>query len=394
VSVVPQQVTAAFDFLGHSIGNGENEPGVPMQRARAPIVAELGINHNGSEDIAHKMIDVAKACGADIVKLQRRDLATTYQTRYLEAPDTAPGGLAHYLPVLKRCELPAEAYPRLQEHAERLGLGFLVTPFDEPSVDFLEGLGVKAYKVASCDATNPLLLRRVAATGKPFLVSTGMTHELDVFRAVAYLQSIAGGRFGLMHAVSGYPVPFRDCQLHMILRYKVNHGVPVGWSGHERGVAVSVGAVAAGADVLERHFTLDRTMNGPDHAASLEPDGLKKLVERVRAFEEAFGNPYLTAKTLTRGEEATREVLGKSLVARRAIAAGEDYGWADLEARSPGRGVPAAALLGAANQWTAPRALALGEELRPEDLQVSGERFMVGPEGRASGSATLSEVSA
>lgn len=371
MSVIPLAETYALSFLGYKLGNQLPEAGGKQVLHTCPIIAELGINHNGSEDMAHKMIDEASRCGAHAVKFQKRDLATTYLRRYIDQPATAPGGLANYLPVLQRCELPEEAYPRLKEHAERTGMSFLVTPFDEPSVAFLERLGVEAYKVASCDASNPILLRKIAATGKPFLVSTGMTPELDVFRIVQYLQELAPGRFGLMHSVSGYPVAYADCQLHMILRYKVNHRVPVGWSGHERGVAVSVGAVAAGADVLERHFTLDRTMRGPDHAASLEPEGLKKLVDRVAAFEDAYGDPYMLGKGLTRGEMATQEVLGKSLVARYAIAAGAIFDERTLEARSPGRGVSPLVLLEPGASWIAPRDIPAGDPLVPQDLQPS-----------------------
>lgn len=363
MSVVPNAQTSVLKFLGHSIGAPAGATG-----HKTPIIAELGINHNGDEDIAHKMIDSAADCGADIVKLQLRDLKTTYERRYIDHPDSAPGGLAHYLPVLKACALPGDAYERLKTHAEERKLGFLVTPFDLPSVTYLESMGVEAYKVASCDATNPLLLGRLARTQKPVLVSTGMTTEVQVLRMAAHLAEVMPSRYALMHAISGYPAAFQDCQLHMIMRYKVNCGVPVGWSGHELGVSVSVCAVAVGADILERHFTLDRTMKGPDHAASLEPDGLKKLVERVRAFEAAFGDPYLQSKGITRGEEATQEVLGKSLVAKRDLAKGETIGWADVEARSPGRGVLPLTLLEVGSTWRNKRAMAAGERFIPADF--------------------------
>ncbi len=379
MSVVPNTDAAPLDFLGFKIGNAG-----PGACHRTPIIAEIGVNHNGDEQVAHHMIDVAADCGVDIVKFQKRDLGTLLQQRYIDRPQDAPTGLANLLPVLRRCELGEEAFGRLKTHAAERGLGFLVTPFDTASVAFLEHLGVQAYKVASCDATNPLLLAAVAATGKPFLVSTGMTCEMDVFEIAYFLKRIAGGRHGLMHAVSGYPAAFEDCQLHMILRYKVAFKVPVGWSGHERGVAVSVGAVAAGADVLERHLTLDRTASGPDHAASLEPEGMKKLVQRVRAFEKAYGNPYMDGKELTRGETANHEALGKSLVAKRDIQFGERFGIEDLEARSPGRGVSPIAVLGEGNGfgWVSTRAIACGEVLVSTDLSdapgragASGIRF-------------------
>lgn len=362
MSVVPNVITDTLEFLGHQLGHH----GAGCAH-RAPIIAELGINHNGSEELAHKMVDAAKICGADIVKLQIRDLKTTYRREYIENPDIAPGGLANYLPVLKACALSGDAYERLKKHAEDLKLGFLVTPFDIPSVQYLESLGVQAYKVASGDCTNPLLLGRIARTNKPFLVSTGMTKEDDILVIAKHLSMVAPRRYAFMHAVSGYPAPFRDCQLHMIHRLKKATGVPVGWSGHERGVAVSVGAVAVGADILERHFTLDRTMRGPDHAASLEPDGLKKLVERVRAFEEAYGDAYMPPKGINRGEEASHEVLGKSLVAKEDIDKDQTFGWHQLEARGPGRGLSPMAVIGI-HTWRAKRDIKAGEMLMQSDL--------------------------
>lgn len=367
MSRVPNADTTTLDFLGFPLGSKYNGGGVARTLHRTPIIAELGINHNGDEAIAHKMIDVAADCGVDIIKFQKRDLNTLLQQRYIDRPQDAPTGLANLLPVLKRCEFGKEAYLRFGVHARARGLRALVTPFDEASVDFLEDIGVDAYKVASCDANNPLLLRKIAATGKPFIVSTGMTKEAHVFETFKYLEQIASGRFGFMHSVSGYPAAFADCNLHMILRYKHAFHVPVGWSGHERGVAVSVGAVAAGADILERHFTLDRAASGPDHAASLEPDGLRKLVERVRAFEEAYGDPYMGGKGLTRGEVATQEALGKSLVAKRALKAGETVGWDAFEARSPGRGVwPMLLTYGEA--FDVHRDVAAGEAFKPGDV--------------------------
>ena len=380
MSKVPNADVNGVDFLGYRLGT-DPMPDGSRTCWRTPIVAELGINHNGDESIAHKMIDVAADCGVDIVKFQKRDLGTLLQKRFLERPQDAPTGLANLLPVLRRCELDMAAYVRLGNHARQRGLKCLVTPFDEPSVDFLEDLGVDAYKVASSDCTNPLLLRKIAATGKPFVVSTGMTRELDVFAVVGLLNQIAPGRFALMHSVSGYPAAFSDCQLHMILRYKHAFKVPVGWSGHEKGVAVSVGAVAAGADLLERHFTLDRSASGPDHAASLEPDGLRKLVERVRAFEEAYGNPYMMGKGLTRGEMANQEALGKSLVARCALAAGEEVGWHAFEARSPGRGV-SPMLLTQGIGFKISRDIQAGEALRAGDAVPDG-LDMLGAAGRA-----------
>ena len=250
MSVIPQGDTDIIKLFGHSIGN-EGE-----KRNRCLIVAELGINHGGNVDTAKRMIEAAHAAGVDVVKLQRRELRTTYTPTAYNNPNGAAHGLAHYLPVLKETQLCDEAYNELRIFAEVRGLGFLVTPWDEPSVDFLEQIGVKAYKLASADFANPFLHEAISRTGKPLIASTGMQHEITLFHVIPELKKKFHHRLVLMHAVSSYPTAFRDCQLHMILRLKINHRIPVGWSGHERGVAVSVAAAALGADIIERHFTL------------------------------------------------------------------------------------------------------------------------------------------
>lgn len=332
MSIIPQAEPVSIEIFWRKVGFSK-EGG-----ARCLIVAECGINHGGSTDRAMDMVRAAADAGVDVVKFQRRDLAATYTPAAFADPNSAAHGLAHYLPVLKETQLVDEAYESLKMLAADLGLGFLVTPFDEPSVDFLNGIGVGAFKIASCDFDNPFLHQKIAATGKPVIISTGMQTETHLFEVIPTLKQLFPGRCALMHTVSSYPTAFRDCQLHSILRMKINHGMPVGWSGHERGVSVSVTAAALGADIIERHFTLDRTLPGPDQAASIEPDGLKKLVARVRATEEAYGDPYST-KGLTRGEVQTKEILGKSLCARRDLRAGDPVRFADLEARSPGRGI-------------------------------------------------------
>ena len=265
---------------------------------------------------------------------------------------------------------PVDLFPEGQRLAIH-DLGFLVTPWDEPSVDFCEELGVEAYKVASADCVNPFMHRKIGATGKPVIVSTGMHDEGELLNYIQDMKAWHRNRLILMHSVSSYPTADDDCQLHNILKYKINHQVPVGWSGHERGVSNSVCAVAMGADVIERHFTLDRTSKGPDHAASLEAEGLKKLVRRIRSFEKAYGDPYQSRKN-NRGELATREVLGKSLHARVDIPRGTVIKWDMLMARSPGTGIEtrwAEVLVG--NEMA--RGVFAGECLTLKDINESGK---------------------
>lgn len=367
----PQRDTYEFEFLGRMVGNGPaNANGSPGRRNRTLIIAEIGVNHGGDEDLAAMMIGEAAKTGVDVVKFQLRDLAACYGK--LAEPGgehAAPGALAAYMPILRKVALSVEALAKLKTVAESAGVGFLVTPFDEPSVAALETIGVGAYKIGSCDAVNPWVLDAVVATGKPFIVSTGMCTEAEVWWLVSYLHGVgATGRFALMHAVSSYPTAFADCQLHLIQRYRYNHGCPVGWSGHERGVAVSVTAAAMGADVIERHFTLDRTLPGPDQAASLEPDGMKKLVARVRAFEEAYGDPVADRRR-PRGEYVSEEVLRKSLHVRNDIPAGMPITRADVVAIGPGRGLSPRSIFRIEGRGNvAARALTAGDALKPADL--------------------------
>jgi len=332
------------------------------------IIAELGINHNGNVSMAHSMIDAAREAGVDVVKFQKRHLPSTYGKKLCDDPNSAPSALAVYLPLLKDCELPDEAYPELKAHAEEKGLGFLVSAWDDPSIDFCEKLDVEVYKVASADWNNIFLHAKLEATGKPVIMSTGMTNESEIFAMMGALRVQFKDRMVLMHAVSSYPTAYRDCALHLINRYKVNHIVPVGWSGHERGVAISMAAAACGADIIERHFTLDRTLPGPDQAASLEPEGLKKLVDRVRAFEISYGDPYSNRKT-NRGEVCAQETLCKSLVAKRDIAKGKVLEWDDLCACGPGRGLPPSAAYKMFGKPAA-RDIQEGERLLHADVEV------------------------
>lgn len=338
MSVVPFITTGEVEIFGRKVGNGSPQP----DGGRNPclIIAEIGINHDGDFKKALEMIAIAANCGVDVVKFQKRDLNALYGKANVEYPNNSSAfGLAHYMPILKRVELDKKDFERLKERATAIGVDFLVTPWDEPSVDFCEELGVDAYKIASADCVNPFMHRKISATGKPVIVSTGMHDEGDLLNYMQDMKVCHPGRLILMHSVSSYPTADEDCQLHNILKYKINHQIPVGWSGHERAVSNSVCAVAMGADVIERHFTLDRTSKGPDHAASLEADGLGKLVARIRSFEKAYGNPY-QSRISNRGELATREVLGKSLYFRVDIPAGIPIRWEMLEARSPGTGVP------------------------------------------------------
>lgn len=283
------------------------------------IIAEIGVNHNGILPLALELIDVAVAAGADAVKFQKRSLENLYAKKYLENANSGEKTLRYLLPILQRVELPEEAYFKIVDYCKEKGITFLCSAFDAPSADFLDSLGVPAFKVASADMTNLPLLDHLVKKGKPLIISTGMSSMEEVEVTVNFLKE-RKAEFALLHCNSTYPTAFEDINLRFMEKLR-KFGVPVGYSGHERGIAVSTVAAALGACIIERHITLDRTMDGPDHAASLEPQGFKKMVRDIRQVALALGTGE--EKFISRGEILNREVLGKSLVAMRRILPGE-----------------------------------------------------------------------
>lgn len=283
------------------------------------VIAEIGVNHNGILPLALELIDAAVAAGADAVKFQKRNLNKLYAKKYLENANSGEKTLRYLLPILQRVELPDSAYYEIVEYCRKKGITFLCSAFDIESADFLDQLGVPAFKVASADLTNLPLLDHLVKKGKPLIISTGMSRMEEVEFTVNFLKS-RGAEFALLHCNSTYPAAFEDINLRFMEKLR-KFGVPVGYSGHERGIAVSTVASALGACIIERHITLDRTMDGPDHAASLEPHGFKKMVRDIRQVAAALGTGE--EKFFSRGEILNREVLGKCLVAARDIHPGE-----------------------------------------------------------------------
>jgi N-acetylneuraminate synthase len=301
----------------------------------AYIIAEIGVNHNGFLDLALKLIDVAVDAGADAVKFQKRSLDKLYARKYLENANSGEKTLRYLLPILQQVELPNEAYHTIVGYCREKGITFLCSAFDAVSADFLDTLKVPAYKVASADLTNLPLLDHLAGKGKPLILSTGMSHMHEVETTVDFLKE-RRAEFALLHCNSTYPAAFEDVNLRFMNQLR-RFGVPVGYSGHERGIAVSTVAAAVGASIIERHLTLDRTMEGPDHAASLEPQGFKKLVRDIRQVAIAMGTGE--EKFISRGEILNREVLGKSLVAARRIQPGETITPEMVAVKGPALGI-------------------------------------------------------
>lgn len=298
------------------------------------IIAEAGVNHNGSLDMAMQLVDVAVDAGADAVKFQKRELKELYPAELLEDPNIAEWAFQYMLPVLKQTELSADDFRRIKEYCNKRGIRFMCTPWDETSLELLKELGVEVYKVASADLVNLPLLEQIAATGKPMILSTGMATLREIERTVAFLNEL-GVSFALLHCVSTYPAPFESLNLRFIETLK-KFNVPVGYSGHERGIVMPLVALTLGACIIEKHITLDRTLPGPDHPASLEPQGIKKLVRDIRNAELALGS---TEKTLSSMEMINRQILRKSLIATRDLSAGTAVTLDMVAVKGPGKGL-------------------------------------------------------
>jgi N-acetylneuraminate synthase len=301
---------------------------------RTYVIAEIGNNHNGSLERAFELIDLALDAGTDAVKFQMRHLDQVYRQRTLRKGGEDLG-TEYVLDLLRRFELTVDEHRQLADYCRTRAALYLCTPWDALSVDVLESFGVPAYKVASADLTNLPLLDHLAQTGKPLILSTGMSMLEEVKATVAFLDK-RNTQFALLHCNSTYPAPLHDINLKWMEPLRKIHPL-VGYSGHERGINVSLAAVALGAVIIERHFTLDRTMEGPDHAASLTHPEFKRMVDGIREIEVALGEGL--TRDLSQGEMINRENLGKSLVAATALPKGTKLAPAHIKVRSPGQGL-------------------------------------------------------
>ncbi|MBD8078067.1 N-acetylneuraminate synthase family protein [Cellulosimicrobium arenosum] len=274
--------TSAEEPAPVSIGDRLVGDGQPVY-----VIGEIGLNHNGDVEIARRLIDVAAAAGAQAVKFQKRTPEISTPADMRDVRRETPWGEMSYLDYRYRVEFEREEYEKVAAHAADRGLQWFASPWDVPSVAFLEDLDVPTHKVASASVTDHELLRALADTGKPIILSTGMSTLEEIDAAVGIL-----GTDGLvmLHATSTYPLPPEEANLRTIETLRARYGVPVGYSGHERGLQISLAAVALGAVAVERHITLDRTMWGSDQASSLEPTGLEHLVRDIRILEKAMGD--------------------------------------------------------------------------------------------------------
>lgn len=304
------------------------------------IIAEAGVNHNGDVKLAHNLINVAAEAGADAVKFQSfltEDLVTTkaQKARYqIETTGQSGGQFA----MLKSLELTANQQKELKAHCDDTGILYLCTPYEAKSADLLEGIGVAAYKIASSDTTNIPFLRYIAKKGIPLILSTGMSSLGEVEESVNELKLHGlDGKIIILQCTSEYPAPVNEINLRAMKTMELAFGCPVGFSDHTQGIGASSWAVAVGACIIEKHFTLDRNMPGPDHRASIEPKELADLVRTIRDVEAALGDGI---KRSMPSELPNKTRMQKSLVATRSLAAGGTIQETDLTCKRPGNGLP------------------------------------------------------
>ena len=327
------------------------------------IIAEIGVNHNGKLSLAKKLIDASIESGVNAVKFQKRDLKSLYRKESLENPNSESQGFEILLAELQEVELTKNDYMEIIDYCKKKKITFLCTPWDMPSVDFLEELDIVAYKISSGDMTNFPLIKYVSKTRKPMIISTGMSKIEEIEKMVSFVkeQNIP---FVILHANSTYPSPIESLDLNLIPEFRKKFDLLVGFSGHEIGIIGSITAANMGAVIIERHITLDKTMKGLDHSSSLEPNEFKEMVSLIRLSEKAKGKPI---KKMTRAEVLQREVVSKSIVCVLDICKGEIFSDKNIEAKGPEKGLSAQYFFDIIGKKS-PRDIKCGEYVLEEDM--------------------------
>ena len=305
------------------------------------IIAEAGVNHNGSMRMAKELIDAAKNCGVDYVKFQTTKGPEAITSKFARMADYQKKNLNEdesQLEMLRKILLKMENFGELRDYCNNSGVKFLSTPFDLDSVDYLAGLGMDYMKIPSGEITNLPYLRKIAKLEIPVIMSTGMCTLGDVETAMLVLtkNGLDEDMISLLHCNTEYPTPFADVNLKAMLTLKQCFGVRVGYSDHTKGIEVPIAAVAMGAEIIEKHFTLDKTLPGPDHVASLEPDELKTMVDSIRNIEKALGTGV---KKVSFSEQKNKSIARKSIIAARPIKVGELFSEENLTVKRPGNGI-------------------------------------------------------
>ena len=302
------------------------------------IIAEAGVNHNGSFELAKKMADVAKAAGADIVKYQTAvpELVISRFAPKAEYQKESTGEAESQLEMVKKIHFGFAEHRKLKEYCDIIGIKYLSTPFDMDSIDFLAGMDMPVWKIPSGEVTNLPYLEKVARLKKPIIMSTGMCEIPEIKAALDVLYSNGAEDVTILHCNTEYPTPLKDANVKAMLDIQKNFGTKVGYSDHTLGLEAPLAAVALGATVVEKHFTLDKNMEGPDHAASMSPEELTALVKAIRNTELALGDGV---KKVTESEAKNKDVARKSIVAKVPIKAGEVFTTDNITVKRPGNGI-------------------------------------------------------
>lgn len=302
------------------------------------IIAEAGVNHNGNIVLAKKMVEIARKTGANAIKFQTfraEKLVTKYARKALYQEKNSRNSETQ-LEMLKKLVLTEDQFLELKDYCAKLDLDFLSTPFDFESVDFLFQMGISQWKIPSGEITNLPYLIKIAKTKLPIILSTGMATLDEVAEAVAILKKYGSNEIALLHCTTEYPAPFDEVNLRAMLTMREEFKLPIGYSDHTMGIEIPIAAVAMGATIIEKHFTLDRSMNGPDHQASLEPDELEQMVCAIRNVEKAFGDGI---KKPAESEKKNIQIARKSIVAETRIKMGGTFTKDNLTVKRPGNGI-------------------------------------------------------
>ena len=301
------------------------------------IIAEAGVNHNGSFALACKLVDAAKKAGADCIKFQTFK-ANNLVCKNAEKADyqKKATGDSCQQEMLKKLELSFDDFLKLKDYCKESDITFLSTPFDFDSIDFLNSIDIPFWKIPSGEVTNLPYLIKLAKTGKPVVISTGMCNIEEIKAAIEVLSSNGTKNIKLLHCNTEYPTPFEDVNLKAMQTMRDAFGFEVGYSDHTKGIEVPIAAVALGATVIEKHFTIDRNMEGPDHKASLEPQELAAMVSSIRNIEKALGTGN---KEPSPSEKKNMTIARKSIVAAKEIKKGEEFTEDNITVKRPGNGV-------------------------------------------------------
>ncbi len=302
------------------------------------IIAEAGVNHNGSLEVAKKMALAAKEAGADIVKFQTAvpELVVSKFAEKAEYQKEATQSTESQLEMVRKIHFDFDSHRQLQAYCNEIGIAYLSSAFDNESIDFLAGINMAVWKIPSGEITNLPYLEKIAALKKPVLLSTGMSTLSEIEDAVNVLESGGATDITLLHCNTEYPTPYEDANLLAMRDIQEYFSCPVGYSDHTPGFEADIAAVALGAVIIEKHFTLDKNMHGPDHKASLNTEELKQMVTAVRNTERALGN---VKKQVTKSEEKNKPIARKSIVAKMPIKKGEVYTQENLAVKRPGTGI-------------------------------------------------------